>query len=131
MYTTLYAPHRIDSLDHLNDVIDAMRKLGAPTIRVVDCHDHYVAIEGSHRLTAAKCLGLQVELDVLEQGDRVAVETLDIQALDLESDDDGTVGAGELAGWITYTGSPVWRLDDQGIWCDESTSAASGEVAHA
>ncbi len=41
--------------------------LGAPKIEVVDCGDHYQALEGSHRLAAAAVLDLAPELIIREQ----------------------------------------------------------------
>lgn len=61
---TVYLPHEIDA-EKLNGVVAAMRNLGAPTIRVVDCGDYYQAIEGTHRLAAAEQLGITPELDVI------------------------------------------------------------------
>jgi len=51
--------------------------MGAPVIRVVDCGDHYIAIEGSHRLAACARLGIAPELDVLAQDAMVAADSLD------------------------------------------------------
>jgi uncharacterized ParB-like nuclease family protein len=39
-------------------VKDEMRVLGPPIIRVVDCGDYYMAIEGCHRLMAAAQLDI-------------------------------------------------------------------------
>ena len=44
--------------EHLAEVIDDMRTLGAPIVHAVDCGEYYVALEGSHRVTAARSLGL-------------------------------------------------------------------------
>ena len=54
-----------------------MRQLGPPTIRVVDCVDYYMAIEGCHRLTAAAELGIAPVLIVLAQDQLVEVDSLD------------------------------------------------------
>lgn len=72
----VYAIHRPDA-DHLGEVVGDMRRLGAPTIRVVDCGDHYMALEGSHRLAAAHSLGLEPELIVYGQGDVIDVTAYD------------------------------------------------------
>jgi hypothetical protein len=74
--TTIYAIHA-PFADHLEAVKAEMEALGAPTIRVVDCGDYYMALEGSHRLAAAAALGLTPELIVFKQGD-----TLDISQFD-------------------------------------------------
>ena len=52
-------------------------KLGAPKIRVVDCKDYYMAIEGCHRLMAASELGIAPCLTVLDREDTVEVDSLD------------------------------------------------------
>jgi hypothetical protein len=93
--TTVYAIHETEA-DHLAEVIAEMRALGAPTIRVVDCGDHYMALEGSHRLAAAAELGLTPELVVSEQDD-----VLDITAYDWYDEanwGETTYTAGEVAG---------------------------------
>jgi hypothetical protein len=64
--TTIYAIHGVDA-DKLAEVTAEMRVLGAPTIEVVDCGDHYMALEGSHRLAAAHALGLTPELTIHDQ----------------------------------------------------------------
>ena len=53
---------------HLAEVMAEMEALGAPVIRVIDCGDRYCAIEGSHRLTAARELGLTPEIEIIEDG---------------------------------------------------------------
>lgn len=82
MISTIYLIHGTDP-DHLEDVKAEMRRLGAPTIRVVDCGDHYFAIEGAHRLVAAAELGIVPHLVVLGQDDIVAADSLDINDLGL------------------------------------------------
>lgn len=57
--------HKHYDPDHLLDVIAQMRTLGTPTIRAV-CTDPdgvYVALEGCHRIRAAKILGLVPVID--------------------------------------------------------------------
>ena len=56
--TMIYALNHTTA-NHLAAVTAEMETLGAPTIRVVDCGDHYIALEGSHRLAAAHALGLE------------------------------------------------------------------------
>lgn len=62
----IYAIHA-PKPEKLSQVIEQMRVLGAPTIRVVNCGDHFMALEGSHRLAAAAELGLEPILTVYEQ----------------------------------------------------------------
>jgi hypothetical protein len=73
---TLYLPH--PAVDEKVEAVKAeMRKLGAPKIRVVDCKDYYMAIEGCHRLMAAADLGIAPCLTVLDREDTVEVDSLD------------------------------------------------------
>lgn len=51
---------------HLALVKAEMATLGAPTIRAFDAGDHWVALEGSHRITAAVDLGLPVIIEELD-----------------------------------------------------------------
>lgn len=71
MSTTLYTIHGHNEARVLQ-VMEEMRTMGAPTIRVVDCGDHYMAIEGTHRLEAAARLEVAPNLVVLEQDELVA-----------------------------------------------------------
>ena len=95
MSRTVYAIHAPGGY-HLAEVIAEMRTLGAPSIRVVDCGDYLMALEGSHRLAAAHALGLEPVFEVLEQDDE-----LDISGFDWFEPQNwgGTVyPAGEVAG---------------------------------
>lgn len=74
--TTIYAIHSPDA-DKLADVTAEMRRLGAPTVRVVDCGDYYMALEGSHRLAAARALGIEPELVIYDQDDEIDVTGYD------------------------------------------------------
>jgi hypothetical protein len=58
-----------------------MRERGAPRTRIVDCGDHYFAIEGSHRLAAAADLGVAPCLTVLGKNDHVELDSTDIGEL--------------------------------------------------
>lgn len=51
--------------EHLAKVIDEMKILGAPKIKAVwmECYGHWAALEGCHRIRAAKALGLIPEID--------------------------------------------------------------------
>jgi len=72
--------HTVNPIDqgHLAEVTKKMRRRGPPTIRVVDCGDHYFALEGSHRLEAARQLGLRVRLEVVPRQRLVNVRGEDI-----------------------------------------------------
>ena len=94
--TTVFAIHGVDSSsDKYAQVRAYMLANGAPTIRVVDCGDHYVALEGSHRLAIAAELGITPKLDILSQDEMVAADDLD-WAENLNAAESYT--AGELAG---------------------------------
>ena len=56
---------------HLAAVIEDMRRLGAPTIKAVwmEVYNHWAALEGCHRIRAAKALGLTPEIDEVEYSD--------------------------------------------------------------
>jgi hypothetical protein len=67
-----------------DDKLAAMKALkleGLPPIRVVDCGDHYMAIEGSHRLAAAAALRIAPSLIVLPEDALVDLNTTDIGEL--------------------------------------------------
>ena len=53
---------------HLQTVISDMKRLGSPTIKAVwvEAWDCWVALEGSHRIHAAKELGLSLDIDEIE-----------------------------------------------------------------
>lgn len=59
--------------DHLAAVIEEMKTLGAPTIKAVwmECYDHFAALEGCHRIRAAKALGLVPEIEEVEYSDEL------------------------------------------------------------
>ncbi|MDD2794397.1 hypothetical protein [Acidocella sp.] len=70
-------PHAHFDAAHLEAVKAEMLTLGAPAILAIDCGDHYVALEGAHRIRAAHDLGLtpviiEVEYDADAETDDVA-----------------------------------------------------------
>lgn len=73
---TIYAIHAPDAAK-LASVVLQMETLGAPTIHVVDCGDHYMALEGSHRLAAAAQLGITPILIIHEQADEIDIASFD------------------------------------------------------
>lgn len=74
--TTVYAIHAPFE-DRLEEVKAEMLRMGAPTIRVVDCGDYYQALEGSHRLAAAAELGLVPDFVVYDQDDVINITEFD------------------------------------------------------
>lgn len=74
--TTIYAIHAAGN-HRLSCVMLEMERMGAPTIEVVDCGDHYMALEGSHRLAAAASLGLAPKLVIHRQQDLIDISKYD------------------------------------------------------
>jgi hypothetical protein len=66
--------HNHFSPEHLAEVIEQMKTLGAPKIHAVwmECYDHYAALEGCHRIRAAKELGLTPEIIEVDYSDEMA-----------------------------------------------------------
>lgn len=98
--TTVYAIHAPDA-DKLEAVKAEMETLGAPTIRVVNCGDYLMALEGSHRLAAAYKLGIEPEFVVLEQDD--ALNIADFDWFDSANWGGEVYSAGEVAGELYST----------------------------
>lgn len=94
---TVYTIHQ-PKPDHLAKVVDQMRVLGAPTIKVVDCGDHYQALEGTHRLAAADQLGLTPVSDVLDQDHEIEITGFDWYQADPQLWAGTRYPAGEVAG---------------------------------
>ena len=93
--TTVFAIHAPDKA-RLPAIVEEMRTLGAPTIKVVDCGDHFIALEGSHRLAAAAALDLNPVFIIHDQD-----EEIDISAYDWfepQNWAETTYLAGEVAG---------------------------------
>jgi hypothetical protein len=61
-------------VEHLAEVIEKMKTLGAPKIHAVwmECYNHYAALEGCHRIRAAKVLGLVPEIIEVDYSDEMA-----------------------------------------------------------
>lgn len=59
------------STAHLAEMIEGLKKNGAPTVRAIWQGDHYRALEGSHRVAAAKVLGLPVIIEELQPTDKM------------------------------------------------------------
>lgn len=73
---TVYAIHKPDPA-RLGEVEADMLRLGPPTIRVVDRGDHFMALEGSHRLAVAHRLGIEPVLHVFGGDDWIEIEDFD------------------------------------------------------
>lgn len=91
----VYAIHKPNAT-HLAEVTTQMQALGVPSIRVVDCGDHYMALEGSHRLAAAAALGIQPDFEVFAQDEIIDITKFDW--FDRANWAGETYPAGEVAG---------------------------------
>jgi hypothetical protein len=93
----IHKPH----VDRYLAVRNEMQEMGAPTIEVVDCGDHYMALEGSHRLAAAKDLGLVPMLTVRDQDEMIDITGYDW--FDPEQWAETEYAAGEVAGELRHS----------------------------
>lgn len=106
----VYLIHEIDAAK-LESVKVEMTRLGRPTIRVVDCGDHLMAIEGTHRLAAAADLGIVPDLTILEQDDLIDADSLDVDHYFQRGE---TYTAGEIAGELYNVHSVPLTINDDG-----------------
>lgn len=60
--------------DHLVEVIEEMKVLGAPVIRVYDNGDEIVALEGSHRLAAAAALEMTTVIVRMDEDEEMETD---------------------------------------------------------
>ena len=82
---------------HLDEVIEDMKLLGPPTIRVFDLgfDDLFQAVEGCHRLRACEILEIEPILDIIGEDEKVC----DIEGLDF----DGAEYIKEIGDWENYS----------------------------
>lgn len=61
---TIALLHKHYSEEHLAEVMEQMKELGAPTVRAIwsDLYGLWLAVEGCHRIRAAVELGEEVEI---------------------------------------------------------------------
>jgi hypothetical protein len=59
-------------------VVEEMKRLGAPTVQVLDCGDYFFAFEGTHRIEAARLLRLPVTLKIVAPEVVLDVKEMDI-----------------------------------------------------
>ena len=83
---------------------------GRPKIRVVDCVDYYMAIEGCHRLMAAAELRIAPCLIVLAQDDLIQVDSLETDYFPPGE----TYTAGKIAGDYWSCHNPVLTINPDG-----------------
>ena len=78
---TIYTMHNTDA-GNLVDVVRKMETRGAPTIKAVFDGEAYYALEGSHRIAAAKILGLIPIIAKMEPEELVYNEDVDAEGLE-------------------------------------------------
>lgn len=105
--TTIYTIHAPEA-DKLEAVKREMETLGAPTIRVVDCGDYLMALEGCHRIAAAHDLGIDPEFVVIEQDDAIDITGFDW--FDAANWAETIYPAGEVAGELFSTQAQMYRF---------------------
>lgn len=71
---TIYLLHDHYDNKHLNSVKEKMKVLGAPTVRAVFDGEVYGAVEGCHRIRAAKDLGLTPIIEEIQEGESAVIE---------------------------------------------------------
>ncbi len=74
MEIALYHSHY--NQDHLKAVQAEMQKRGAPTIKAIwsEVYNMWMAVEGCHRIRAAKALGLTPKIDDISNQDTVIIQ---------------------------------------------------------
>lgn len=68
--------HKSYNQEHLDEVKAEMETLGAPTIKAIwsECYGLWLAIEGCHRIRAAKELGLTVTIEDVSEDETALVQ---------------------------------------------------------
>ena len=88
---TIALIHNHFDKNHLEEVKQEMKILGAPKIKAVwmECYNMYAALEGCHRIRAAKELGLVPEIIELDYNDICDLDVTD-PSLELDLDNPGS-----------------------------------------
>jgi len=73
---TIALVHRHYTEKHLEEVMSEMEVLGEPTIKAIwsELYGMWLAVEGCHRIRAAKELSLNVEIDDISNEESVEIE---------------------------------------------------------
>jgi hypothetical protein len=69
-------PHDHFDAAKLGTVKAEMRALGAPVIKAVNCGEFFVALEGSHRIRAAKELGFELFIEEVEYSETATTDEI-------------------------------------------------------
>ena len=97
---TISLLHNYYNEEHLLNVIEDVKRLGPPTIRVFDCwfDGIYQALEGCPRLRACEKLGVTPIIIIVDGNETV-------MSLDLDYDDgqDGETKVCEIGDWENYS----------------------------
>lgn len=101
------ALHEIDEAK-LVGVMAEMRRLGAPTIRVIEEAGRFWAVEGTHRLEAAKRLGLTPRIEVIDSSDPDAI----IDSLDLDGEGQSMTVGDVLTYVCTMDHGAIYAIDE-------------------
>ena len=113
---SIIIPNKTDAA-HLEAVKNEMLVVGAPTIRCImdPAYGVLVALEGSHRLTAAHQLGFMPTLQILDCGSLIARSEIDLD--DYGTFDGEFVSAGDAAELLAgaqgdYPGCPWLKFEE-------------------
>lgn len=79
---TIYMLNKIDET-HMAEILPVASSIGSVELRGYSTGDAIVLVEGSHRIEAAKRLGLPVIINLLDTQDPDAI----VSGLDLDGDD--------------------------------------------
>ena len=86
MATKVIPMHATEGI-HLAEVTAEMVTLGAPSIRAIwmECYGAWVALEGTHRIAAAKALGIEPVIVAVEYDENVTAADLGLDWEDQEA----------------------------------------------
>ena len=106
---TVYTIHGYRD-ERVEEVMAEMERLGAPEIRMVDCGDHYQAIEGTHRIEAARRLSLPVKAIIIDEDEMIESASLDTGYFA----DGEKYPAHEIAGELYSPACGCYQIDEDG-----------------
>jgi hypothetical protein len=98
--------HRHYDSSDLEEVRTQMAALGSPTIRAIEVACYCVAIEGCHRLRAAKADGVPVRIEMLDEDGEIDLDTLDLDTLNWFGDE-RSIPVLDFVEWLTHGSWPV------------------------
>ena len=112
----IYAPNR-PMTDRLRKVSDRMTSMGPPTIHAYWAKNHWIALEGSHRLVAAKALGLVPRICSVGSDETIAHDWKSVRGNRVS----------DILEYVGHKGQPYFGLSDRSFasrrmiehWFDE------------